>query len=92
MYVLFLTTPGEGARFVRTVLAYWGFVGVQGWKLPIEADILVVEVPSVASGRQLMSNLQGTLGLIDMWPLNFRTDVIALAPQLTLPAKHGAAA
>lgn len=85
MYLLVLCTPGEGAQFVRTMLACWGYLEVKAWKLPTEGDILIVDIPGVSAGRQLMADLAGTLGLIDMWPLNFRADVVALAPQLRLP-------
>lgn len=85
MYLLLLCTPGEGAAFVRTMLACWGFIDVKLWKLPTEGDMLLVEIPSVSAGRQLMHDLQGTLGLIDLYPVNFQADVVAKAPQLKLP-------
>lgn len=87
MYLLLLCTPGNGANFVRTMVAWCGLINVQQWKLPIDADVLIVDVPTVSVGRQLMRDLEGTLGLIDMRPLNFTDDVVALAPQLTMPCR-----
>lgn len=85
MYLLFLCTPGEGAQFVRTMLAFSGYIDVQLWKLPTEGDILIVEIPGVMAGRQLMTDMHSTLGLIDLWAVGFSPDVVAKAPALTLP-------
>jgi hypothetical protein len=87
MYLLLLVTPGNGADLMRTVLTLYGYMVAIKWGLPLEADMLIVEVPGVGAGRELMANLEGTLGLIDMQPVGFQADVVALAPQLHLPSK-----
>ncbi len=87
MYLLLLVTPGNGADLMRTVLACYGYMVALKWGLPIEADMLIVEIPGVEAGRQLMADIQGTLGLIDMQPVGFQADVVALKPQFTLPCK-----